>query len=91
MSTKNLQFVNFFQKTLDNLQNAIYNKFKVCKTQSKEVVNMSHYVGICSEMGNCVGEEDAFLYAVCRILCNDDEQKEFVEWYYSGNWIKEED
>lgn len=52
---------------------------------------MSHYVGICRERGNCVGEDEAFLYAVCRILCSDDEQKQFVEWYFSGNWIKEED
>lgn len=52
---------------------------------------MSYYVGICKERGNCVDEDEAFLYAICRILSGVDEQKEFVEWYYSGNWIKEED
>ena len=51
---------------------------------------MYYYVGICKEYGICVDEDDAFLYAICRILSSDAEQKEFVEWYYSGNWIKEE-
>lgn len=49
------------------------------------------YVGICREKGNIVDEDEAFLYAICRILCNDAEQKEFLEWYYSGNWVKTEE
>ena len=52
---------------------------------------MLYYVGICQERGNTVDEEEAFLYAICRILSSDAQQKEFVEWYYSGDWIKEED
>lgn len=52
---------------------------------------MSYYVGICQERGNAVGEEEAFLYAICRILSSEAEQKEFVEWYYSGNWLKTEE
>lgn len=41
-----------------------------------------------------VKEEDAFSYALERCLCGaEEEQKEFkemlVDWFYSGNWIKE--
>lgn len=42
-----------------------------------------------------VAEEDAFRYALERCLNGtEEEQKEFkemlVEWFYSGNWVKEE-
>lgn len=42
-----------------------------------------------------VAEEDAFQYALERSLGGtEEEQKEFkemlVEWFYSGNWVKEE-
>ena len=45
--------------------------------------------------GNFVPEEDAFCYALERCLNGTDEdRKEFkemlVEWFYSGNWVKEE-
>ena len=40
--------------------------------------------------GNFVPEEDAFDYALERLLDSEEELKqEFVEWFYAGNWIKE--
>lgn len=56
---------------------------------------MSGYLGICKESGMFVPEENAYDYALQRCTCgNQQEQKEFremlVEWYYSGNWIKED-
>lgn len=41
-----------------------------------------------------VPEEDAYEYAMERISLDEDLRKEFketvVEWFYSGNWIKED-
>jgi len=39
--------------------------------------------------GIFVAEEDAYDYAMERISLDEAEKKEFVEWFYSGNWIKE--
>lgn len=47
------------------------------------------YVGICKESGIVVSSESAFLYALERIAQGTPEEKqEFVDWYYSGNWVK---
>lgn len=52
------------------------------------------YRGIGPELGICVKAEDAFSYAFSRCL-NGPDKEEFremlVEWFYSGNWIKEEE
>lgn len=41
--------------------------------------------------GVFVPEKDAFNYAVERLIQDGSEEKrEFVEWYYSGNWVKED-
>lgn len=37
-----------------------------------------------------VPEEDAYDYALERISQDEDLKKEFVEWFYSGNWVREE-
>lgn len=44
------------------------------------------------EMGTgiFVPEEDAYQYAMERISSDEDLKREFVEWFYSGNWIKED-
>lgn len=57
---------------------------------------MSGYVGIGPEAGTFVPKEKAFDYALGRCLSGlPDEQEEFremlVEWYYSGNWIEEDE
>lgn len=52
------------------------------------------YRGIGPEQGICVKAEDAYSYAFSRCL-NGPDNEEFremlVEWFYSGNWIKEEE
>lgn len=52
-----------------------------------------YYRGIGPEKGEAVPGEEAYDYALDRCL-NGYEHKEFkemlVEWYFSGNWIKEE-
>lgn len=41
--------------------------------------------------GNFVPEEDAFDHALERISHGTEKEKqEFVEWFYSGDWIKED-
>lgn len=39
--------------------------------------------------GIFVPEEDAYNYALERISQIESEKREFVNWFYSGNWIKE--
>lgn len=49
------------------------------------------YMGICLEKGIIVADENAFRYALERIAHGaPGEQQEFVEWFYSGNWVKED-
>lgn len=54
----------------------------------KEKLNGAGY----KEMGTgiFVAEEDAFDFAMDRLSWDADLQKEFVEWFYSGNWIRED-
>lgn len=49
------------------------------------------YVGIQQEHGHVVDESEAYAYALQRVLADENEQKEFVEWFYSGNWVTEDD
>ncbi len=39
--------------------------------------------------GIFVPEENAFEYALEQVSLNKEEKQEFVDWFYSGNWIKE--
>lgn len=53
------------------------------------------YVGIGPEKDTVVIDDQAFDYALERCLHGTpDDQEEFktmlVEWFYSGNWVKEE-
>ena len=53
------------------------------------------YVGLGPEKGTVVEEDQAYEYALERCLHGTvEEQEEFrkmlIEWYYSGNWLKEE-
>ncbi|MCM1200230.1 MAG: hypothetical protein NC548_31355 [Lachnospiraceae bacterium] len=54
----------------------------------KEKLNSAGYKEIGT--GIFVSEEDAYQYALERISSDKDLQKEFVEWFYSGNWIEED-
>ena len=54
------------------------------------------YIGIGPEKNTAVTEEEAFDYALERSLHGTpQDQQEFkemlVEWFYSGNWIREDD
>ena len=40
--------------------------------------------------GFFVHEEDAYSYAIERLSQDSDLKQEFVEWFYSGNWIRED-
>lgn len=40
--------------------------------------------------GVFVPEEDAYGYALERISLDEELKQEFVEWFYSGNWIEED-
>lgn len=51
----------------------------------------SGYLGIGPEERIFVPKEDAFEYALRRMLKSPEDQKEFVEWYFSGNWAYWED
>ena len=52
------------------------------------------YTGIGPEQGKVVDEEQAFDYALERCLHGiiqdqEDFREILVEWFYSGNWVKE--
>ena len=54
------------------------------------------YIGIRPEQDTVVSEDQAFDYALERCLHGTpQDQQDFkellVEWFYSGNWIKEAD
>lgn len=50
------------------------------------------YKGIFKNDGIIVGAEKAFNYAIQRVVQGTkEEKKEFIEWYYSGDWVEEED
>ena len=53
------------------------------------------FVGLGPVKGTVVEEDQAYEYALERCLHGTaEEQEEFrrmlIEWYYSGNWLKEE-
>ena len=65
---------------------------EICDCQRKKKVI---YVGICSEEGTVVEEDQAFDYALERCLKGTPQDQEdfkemLVEWFYSGNFVKEE-
>ena len=39
---------------------------------------------------NFVPDEDAFDYALECISQDENEKREFIDWFYSENWIKED-
>lgn len=47
-----------------------------------------YYKGIFTERGIKVSEDSCFEYALNRVVNNKEDRDEFVEWFYSGNWIK---
>ena len=49
------------------------------------------YVGVLANHGKVVKDADAFDYALEQITNNEEEKQEFIEWFYSGNWIEKDD
>lgn len=50
------------------------------------------YVGIGPREGIVVPEEDAFEYALAAMrLETEKDKREFTEWFFSKNYIKEEE
>lgn len=43
------------------------------------------------ERGTCVNDCDAYQYALEQMQWDEELQKEFVEWFYSGNYVHEEE
>ncbi|MBC8586077.1 hypothetical protein H8705_10835 [Oscillospiraceae bacterium NSJ-64] len=52
---------------------------------------MKIYKGICQESGKTVSIEDAYNYAIEHMSeLPENEKLDFVEWFFSGNWILKE-
>ena len=50
------------------------------------------YVGIGPERGREVEETAAFEYAANHLDdLPEEDKKDFVDWFFSGNWVKEDD
>lgn len=51
----------------------------------------SAYVGVLPKERKVVPEEEAFDYAKEHLdEMSEEEKADFVEWFFSGNWIKQE-
>lgn len=48
------------------------------------------WIGIGPEEGMFVADKDALQYAKERLEWDQELQKDFVEWFYSGNYIRSE-
>lgn len=57
-------------------------------TEVKKKINGAGYMEIGT--GIFVPEEDVFAYALERISRDKDEKEKFLDWFYSGNWVKED-
>lgn len=69
-----------------------YDNWKTSPPEAAEEIECKLRGGGYEEIGTgiFVSEEDAYDYAMERISQDEDLIQEFVEWFYSGNWIKEE-
>lgn len=64
----------------------MYSNFAFRNTP-REVIKL-YYKGIFTEKGINIPEEHCFEYALDRVSNNKADKEEFIEWFYSGNWIK---
>ena len=37
-----------------------------------------------------VSDEDAYAYALEKVQSSETDKKEFIDWFFSGNWIRRE-
>ncbi len=74
----------------DKLTKSISNIITISLHHTK-VVCQVFYKGICSERGKTVPDGMALGYALSRVLEDENQKQEFIEWFYSGNWVKVEE
>lgn len=56
----------------------------------KKCVSEKGYIKLCGmDKGTFVSQEDALSYAIERLKEEKETQKEFLYWFYSGEWAKE--
>ena len=48
------------------------------------------YIGIGVNNGKRIEKEEAFDYALEQIQNNEEEKADFIAWFYSGSWYKED-
>lgn len=49
------------------------------------------YKGILKEDGLLIPDEDALIFALWRVLCRGEGKEQFIEWFFSGNWLEAEE
>ena len=49
------------------------------------------YEGILKERGKTIPFEYALGYALDKVLNDEELKAEFLEWFYSGNWLEVEE
>ncbi|MBR0278061.1 MAG: hypothetical protein IJQ50_06350 [Clostridia bacterium] len=49
---------------------------------------MSYYKELKTVGGKEIDEKYALGYAIEQVLNNPKETSEFIEWFFSGNWVK---
>lgn len=49
------------------------------------------YKGIGPERGKVVHKDDAFDVALEEVASNREIRQEFIDWFFSGNWVKTEE
>lgn len=78
------------QKIVERIENrmVVDSRWLEVPLEVKEKLNKAGYRELCT--GIFVPGEDALEYATEKLSWDADLQKEFVEWFYSGNWVKEE-
>ena len=60
-------------------------------TNEKEKTDFIHRFAIPYMVDALKLEDFAFNYVILQILSQENVKHEFVEWFYSGNWIKVDD
>lgn len=76
------------EREIEMLRRLLYGGVSHEYGDSEEKLNSPGYEEIGT--GIFVPEGDAYDYAMERISQDEDLKQEFVEWFYSDNWVKEE-
>lgn len=76
---------------MEMIENRMVNDFVWSRLEKEPEVREKINGPGWTEMGTgiFVPEKEAFRYSVEAMSQDEELQREFVEWFYSGNWIKE--